>query len=79
MSKQELTPWFVNGEKPWLPGPYEVDVGNARHLNWYSYWNGDEWKRICTEIHTAIERRHTSTEAKVIRWRGLAHPPKAIP
>lgn len=87
MSEQELTPWFVNGEKPCISGVYEVrptKVAYPRIL--YAYFD--------VQVQKWGAGRETQNLAKLARnkgvipdnyyhyygsWRGLAHPPKAKP
>lgn len=82
MSKQELTPWFVSGEKPIWHGVYEVRGVYFKGL--FAYWGPDGWGPGDITKRYAFHRRndglfpdcyHTDGRA----WRGLAHPPKAKP
>ena len=79
MSKQKLTKWFTNGEKPWEPGVYQQRSGVKKALG-YQKWDGKSWYRWCKTANEAAK------EAGVVSilyandpWRGLARPPKAKP
>lgn len=74
MSKQELTPWFVNGEKPRRKGVYRVRVGG---VSGFAYWNGSRWAWRCSSVHQADNDRSTAGASQKKHWRGLASDPKA--
>lgn len=82
MIDQELTPWFVNGEKPVCNGVYAVRSGGFRG---FAYWSkADGWGAGADTPSEAYEDQHSGGIAGFFHtdgraWRGLAHPPKAKP
>ena len=79
MSKQKLTPWFVNGEKPVRKGVYQQMCGSGRKLG-YQQWTGKHWCDWCeTPEMAATYFDPVVTFHQNDPWRGLAHPPKAKP
>ena len=75
MTKQKLTPWFVNGEKPVRQGVYQQknedgDVGYQRWYRglWCAWFESPEAAAACT-TPAAISFQWDP-------WRGLASDPK---
>lgn len=82
MSKQKLTQWFTNGEKPWEPGVYEVRGAYVDGL--FAYWGPKGWGSADTTKRAAYRGRNNGLNPDCYHtngryWRGLAHPPKAKP
>lgn len=75
MSKQKLTPWFRNGEKPARKGVYQQMSGTGDRLG-YQRWDGKRWMVWCETAEAAagkhIPVRHSSQGDP---WRGLAEKP----
>lgn len=82
MSEQELTPWFVNGEKPARKGVYQQMCGFGKQVG-YQYWSGARWypwheTAASANKYRGAEKCHSYAHCGE-EWRGLAHPPKAKP
>lgn len=72
----ELTPWFVNGEKPVRKGVYNVSCRKEHQSGqWYAYWDGERWSRAHDNIRQAAreDRRVANPRRWHIEgsWRGL--------
>lgn len=79
MSKQQMTPWFKNGERPARRGVYEVSLRGG-DVGWFSYWDGKSWGWVTQRGHgAAFDARGWPSCAIVENWRGLASDPKAKP
>ena len=83
MKEQELTPWFVNGEKPARPGVYNVSCRKLDQSgDWWSHWNGEAWSDASTDKKKWQWRGYDLDglffSAKG-SWRGLAQDPEAKP
>lgn len=78
MSKQKLTPWFVNGEKPVRKGVYKVRTCGG---DGFAYWDGQRWGWRVPYVRLADTWRDTTgaTQGTGKHWRGLAYNPKAKP
>lgn len=76
MSKQKLTPWFMNGEKPARKGVYRV---RSDGFYGFAYWDGRLWAWRCSSVAEANDDRLTTGASQTKHWRGLAHPPKGKP
>lgn len=79
-SDRELTPWFVNGERPARKGVYEVN--SYCGVNCYSFWDGARWRWITERPIDAFRFRKMETGRAFadVRWRGLTtNPQKAQP
>lgn len=82
MKEQELTPWFVNGEKPARPGVYNVSCRRTDQTGlWYAKWNGKRWLVFSNSVAEANQRTVVSglIDRRRGSWRGLAKQPKAKP
>jgi hypothetical protein len=71
--------WFVNGEKPWEPGIYNVSCRKQNQTGtWYAYWDGSAWSKANRGIDDvnvkSIPSRHDIWHAEG-SWRGLAADP----
>lgn len=83
MSKQKLTPWFVNGEPPARPGVYQQMCGLGKKVG-YQYWSGEKWG-LWYEMASDAANRHAFEEDFFAyphcgeKWRGLASDPGAKP
>lgn len=84
MSKQKLTPWFVNGEKPWEWGVYGVR-DDFEDEGLFAYFGESGWGPGESTPEDAFKERENGARADYFHteygaaWRGLAHPPKAKP
>lgn len=85
MSNTELTPWFVNGEKPARPGVYNVSCRKFDQTGyWFAKWDGNSWF-VAKELVQLAERegnklgegddRHWHVRGS---WRGLAQNPAGL-
>ena len=77
-TKEKLTPWFTNGEKPARPGVYQQMCGFGKELG-YQYWSGKRWYSWYEDPETAykykkLDRRY-GYEHCGEKWRGLAYDP----
>lgn len=79
MSKEQLTPWFVNGEKPAYPGVYNVSCRNSNQTGgWWSYWSGSQWYSFSWCKEWALDYYQQSRRSARMdggSWRGLAQKP----
>lgn len=76
MSKQKLTPWFVNGEKPTRPGVYQQKngYGEVGYQRWYrGLWR--LWYESPDRASRCITPAADSLQADP--WRGIGSDPKA--
>ena len=85
---ENLTPWFVNGEKPARKGVYNVSCHYEHQSgHWWSYWDGrrflcfdpdkDSAKAYGTRLWA--DKRFAGAGDYVLTdgsWRGLAADPK---
>lgn len=83
MDESKLTPWFVNGETPELPGVYNVSCRKERQTgDWFAKWDGKRWYyatwRYEQQCYKKAERE--KQEARPWHengsWRGLAEKPE---
>ena len=75
---QELTPWFVNGEKPSRPGVYNVSARkDDQSVYWFARWDGMQWYMAHSNVSSAM-REQFGMGLRWSRgsWRGLAQNPK---
>lgn len=82
MSNAELTPWFVNGEKPAYPGVYNVSCQKVGQSGkWWAYWCGSQWFAFSWSKEWTLDyfRMHrTRRSMDGCSWRGLARNPEGV-
>ena len=73
----ELTPWFMNGEKPVRRGVHEILPLQMRQA--FSFWDGKKWGLLCLSKEEApFENRKKPTDrtARGAVWRRHRNEPQ---
>ena len=70
----ELTPWFMNGEKPVRRGVHEILPLQMRQA--FSFWDGKKWGLLCLSKEEAPFENRKKTNRQDCAWRGLAKAPE---
>ena len=70
----ELTPWFVNGEKPAYVGVYRSNASGLTDC--YQHWDGRVWGVWCDSVERAYKSRTIQSFVQSPHWRGLAQNPE---
>lgn len=78
--EQQMTPWFVNGEKPARPGVYNVSCRKREQTGrWWARWDGKTWYVAARGVEYAESNKSPTTRHhfwhKSGSWRGLAQDP----
>lgn len=83
--EQQMTPWFVNGEKPARPGVYNVSCRKTDQTgHWWASWDGETWYVASRQVTQGPRGAETGARTsrpnfwhKYGSWRGLAQDPSA--
>ena len=79
----ELTPWFVNGERPARPGVYNVSCRKLEQSgDWFARWDGEKWFMAYYEPGAAAHCMLPAASSgdywsRKGSWRGLTQNPEA--
>ncbi len=71
-----VTEWFPADIKPVRVGVYQIKDGFMDEVDWYSYWNGLEWRYAGYTPKEAYQDRlekHSLNQYQ--KWRGLSSKP----
>ena len=70
----ELTPWFMNGEKPVRRGVHEIHPLQMRQA--FSFWDGKKMGAAVPLKRGSPLRKSEKTNRQDCAWRGLAKAPE---
>lgn len=77
----ELTPWFMNGEKPVRRGVHEILPLQMRQA--FSFWDGKKWGLLCLSKEEAPfenrKKKPTDRTARGAVWRRHRNEPQPQP
>jgi hypothetical protein len=71
-----MTEWFPADTKPARVGVYQIKDGFMDMYDWYSYWNGLEWRCAgYTPKEAYHDRLNSHNLNQYQKWRGLSKKP----